>query len=60
MGVSVTGHPSGTAKDIEETMHFAVLSGVRAWIEQLPLSHAADGYAAMEQGRSHYRAVLNM
>ena len=32
--LSVTGHPSGTARDIEETMHFAVLSGVRARIEQ--------------------------
>jgi D-arabinose 1-dehydrogenase-like Zn-dependent alcohol dehydrogenase len=59
-GLSIIGHPSGTAKDIEETMHFAVLSGVRAWIEQLPLSQAADGYAAMEQGRSHYRTVLTV
>lgn len=28
--LSVTGHPSGTARDVEETMRFAVLSGVRA------------------------------
>ena len=41
-------------------MHFAVLSGVRTWVEELPLSRAADGYAAMEQGRSHYRTVLTM
>ena len=59
-GLSVIGHPSGTAKDVEDTMHFAVLSGVRAWIEELPLSQAADGYAAMEHGRSHYRTVLTM
>ena len=59
-GLSVIGHPSGTAKDVEDTMHFAVLSGVRAWIEELPLSQAAEGYAAMEQGRSHYRTVLTM
>jgi D-arabinose 1-dehydrogenase-like Zn-dependent alcohol dehydrogenase len=59
-GLSIVGHPSGTAKDVEETMHFAVLSGVRAWIEELPLAQAADGYAAMEQGRSHYRTVLTM
>ncbi|CAM4324102.1 Alcohol dehydrogenase [Mycobacterium basiliense] len=57
-GISVTGHPAGTAKDIEETMHFAVLSGVRAWIEERPLAQAAEGYAAMEQGRTHYRIVL--
>jgi D-arabinose 1-dehydrogenase-like Zn-dependent alcohol dehydrogenase len=59
-GLSIVGHPSGTAKDVEDTMHFAVLSGVRAWIEELPLSQAAEGYAAMEQGRAHYRTVLTM
>jgi alcohol dehydrogenase len=58
--LSVTGHPSGTARDVEETMHFAVLSGVRAWIEQRPLAEAADAYAAMEQGRPRYRLVLTM
>ena len=59
-GLSIVGHPSGTAKDVEDTMHFAVLSGVRAWIEELPLSRAAEGYAALEQGRAHYRTVLTM
>jgi alcohol dehydrogenase len=59
-GLSITGHPSGTARDVEETMYFAVLSGVRAWIEQRPLAEAADAYAAMEQGRPRYRLVLTM
>ncbi|OBK19970.1 alcohol dehydrogenase [Mycobacterium asiaticum] len=59
-GLSVIGHPSGTAKDVEETMHFALLSGVRAWIEELPLERAAEGYAALEQGRAHYRTVLTV
>ncbi|ORV18470.1 alcohol dehydrogenase [Mycobacterium celatum] len=59
-GLSIVGHPSGTAKEVEETMQFAVLSGVRAWIEELPLSQAADGYAALEQGRAHYRTVLTV
>src|SRR5947209_7920964 len=59
-GLSVVGHPSGTAKDVEDTMHFAVLSGVRAWIEELPLSQAAEGYAVLEQGRARYRTVLTM
>lgn len=59
-GLSIVGHPSGTAKEVEETMQFAVLSGVRAWIDELPLSQAADGYAALEQGRAHYRTVLTM
>jgi D-arabinose 1-dehydrogenase-like Zn-dependent alcohol dehydrogenase len=59
-GLSIIGHPSGTAKEIEDTMQFAVLSGVRAWIEELPLAQAAEGYAALEQGRAHYRTVLTM
>ena len=59
-GLSITGHPSGTARDVEETMQFAVLSGVRAWIEERPLAEAADAYAAMEQGRPRYRIVLTM
>ncbi len=59
-GLSVVGHPSGTARDVEDTMHFAVLSGVRAWIEELPLAQAAEGYAAMEEGRTRYRTVLTM
>jgi D-arabinose 1-dehydrogenase-like Zn-dependent alcohol dehydrogenase len=59
-GLSIVGHPSGTSKDVEDTMHFAVLSGVRAWTQELPLAQAAEGYAAMEHGRAHYRTVLTM
>jgi D-arabinose 1-dehydrogenase-like Zn-dependent alcohol dehydrogenase len=59
-GLSIIGHPSGTASEIEDTMQFAVQSGVRAWIEELPLAQAAEGYAALEQGRAHYRTVLTV
>jgi alcohol dehydrogenase len=59
-GLSVTGHPSGTARDVEETMHFAVLSGVRAQIEERPLADAAEAYATMDEGRARYRVVLTM
>src|SRR5215207_4621386 len=59
-GLSVTGHPSGTSRDVEETMHFALLSGVRAWIEERPLTEAAEAYAAMDEGRARYRMVLTM
>ncbi|MFG1933103.1 alcohol dehydrogenase catalytic domain-containing protein [Mycobacterium sp. NPDC048908] len=59
-GTSVQGHPSGTSRDVEETMHFAVLTGVRAWIEERPLAEAADAYAAMDEGRARYRMVLTM
>ena len=59
-GRQVTGHPSGTSRDVEETMHFAVLTGVRAWIEERPLAEAADAYAAMAEGRARYRMILTM
>jgi alcohol dehydrogenase len=59
-GLSITGHPSGTAREVEETMQFAVMSGVRAWIEERPLAQAAEAYAAMEQGRPRYRMVITV
>jgi alcohol dehydrogenase len=59
-GRRVTGHPSGTARDVEETMHFAALSGVRAKIEERPLAEAAEAYSAMLEGRARYRMVLIM
>ncbi|MFE9324345.1 alcohol dehydrogenase catalytic domain-containing protein [Nocardia sp. NPDC052278] len=59
-GLSVTGHASGTARDIEETMQFAVQSGVRTRIQQRPLDQAAEAYTAMEQGRARYRMVLTV
>ncbi len=59
-GRRVSGHPSGTARDVEETMGFAVQSGVRARIEERPLAEAAAAYEAMEHGRARYRMVLTM
>lgn len=59
-GLRVSGHPSGTSRDVEETMRFAVQSGVRAQIEERPLTEATEAYAAMEQGRVRYRGVLTM
>lgn len=59
-GRSLVGHPSGTSRDVEETMHFAVQSGVRARIEERPLAEAAEAYAAMAEGRARYRMVLTM
>ena len=59
-GRRVSGHPSGTARDVEETMHFALQAGVRAQIEEMALAEAAQAYAAMEEGRARYRMVLTM
>jgi alcohol dehydrogenase len=57
---SVIGHPSGSTAAIEDTMQFALLSGVRARIEEKPLAEAAEAYAAMDDGRARYRMVLTM
>ncbi len=59
-GLSVSGHPSGTSRDVEETMHFAVLSGVRAMVEERPLAEAAEAFEAMDSGRARYRMVLTV
>jgi alcohol dehydrogenase len=59
-GYSVTGHPAGTARDVEETMQFAVLAGVRARIEERPLADAAQAYRDADEGRARYRMVLTM
>ena len=57
-GLSVVGHPSGTARDVEETLHFALLTGVRAMVEERPLGQAAEAFEAMDAGRARYRMVL--
>jgi alcohol dehydrogenase len=59
-GRRVSGHPSGTSRDVEETMRFAMQSGVRAMIEKRPLAEAAEAYGTMTQGRARYRMVLTM
>ena len=59
-GLSVTGHPSGTAREVEETMAFAVQAGIRATTQELPLAEAGEAYAAMSEGRARYRMVLTM
>jgi alcohol dehydrogenase len=41
-------------------MNFAVLSGVRAQVQERPLEEASDAYAAMDGGHARYRMVLTM
>ena len=55
---TITGHSSGTAADIEETMRFAQLAGVSVWVEEAPLSDAPAAYAAMMEGTPRFRKVL--
>jgi D-arabinose 1-dehydrogenase-like Zn-dependent alcohol dehydrogenase len=55
---SLRGWPSGTSSDSEDTMRFAVLCGVRAQIEVMPLSDAQAAYDRMMSGAARFRVVL--
>ncbi len=55
---SVVGHPNGTAKDSEDTLAFASLTGIQPMIEEFPLERAAEGYERMLSGQARFRAVL--
>jgi D-arabinose 1-dehydrogenase-like Zn-dependent alcohol dehydrogenase len=57
---SLSGWPSGTARDSEDTMRFSVSSGVRPMIESFPLERAADAYDRMMSGKARFRVVLTM
>ena len=57
---SITGWPSGTAIDSEDTLKFAAATGVRPMIETFPLEKAADAYEHMMSGKVRFRAVLKI
>ncbi|GLW11501.1 alcohol dehydrogenase [Microtetraspora sp. NBRC 13810] len=52
------GHASGTSREVEETMRFAALSGVRAMTEQVPLEQAPAAFDKMLAGDARFRMVL--
>ncbi len=55
---TVHGHPSGTAKDVEDTLRFAALTGVRPMTETFPLEEITTGYERMMSGDARFRVVL--
>jgi D-arabinose 1-dehydrogenase-like Zn-dependent alcohol dehydrogenase len=55
---SVKAWPSGTCADSEDTLRFAVQTGVRAMIETLPLERAPEGFERMMSGKARFRVVL--
>ncbi len=57
---SLQGWASGTPADIEDTLRFSELSGVRPMIEMYPLEKAAEAYERMMSGKAQFRAVLTM
>ncbi|HUA32928.1 MAG TPA: alcohol dehydrogenase [Candidatus Binataceae bacterium] len=57
---TITGWPSGTAKDSEDALNFAALTGVRPMIEVFPLARASEGYDHMMSGKVRFRSVLKV
>lgn len=55
---TIHGHPSGTAKDVEDTMRFAALTGVRPMTETYGLDEIGAGYDRMLSGKARFRVVL--
>jgi alcohol dehydrogenase len=56
--ISVRGRAAGTAAEIEETMRFALATGVRSRNEIVPLEAAAAAHERMLAGQARYRMVL--
>ncbi len=59
-GKTVQGWASGAAADIEDTLGFSALSGVRPMIETYPLADAGKAYERMTSGQARFRVVLTM
>jgi D-arabinose 1-dehydrogenase-like Zn-dependent alcohol dehydrogenase len=57
---TVTGWPSGTGMDSEDTLNFSALTGVKPMIEVYPLEKADEGYERMMSGKARFRAVIAM
>ncbi|MGW4565657.1 alcohol dehydrogenase [Streptomyces sp. NPDC004561] len=57
-GRVVRGHPSGTSQDVEDTMAFSALQGIRPMTEIVPLTDADEAYQKMLSGSARFRMVL--
>ncbi|MFC5722881.1 alcohol dehydrogenase [Streptomyces gamaensis] len=57
-GLTVHGHPSGTAQDVEDTMAFSALTGVRPMTETVPLEDVGEAFERMLSGAARFRMVL--
>ncbi|MCW9711525.1 alcohol dehydrogenase [Aliifodinibius salicampi] len=57
---SISGWPSGDAKDSEETLSFSALTDVTPEIETFPLEKANEAYDRMINNEARFRVVLEM
>ena len=57
---SIKGWYSGTSIDMQDTLAFSVLTGVRSMNEVVPLERVAEGYDRMMSGKARFRVVLHI
>ena len=57
---TVSGWPSGTGMDSEDTLNFSALTGVKPMLETYPLEQAEEAYNRMMSGKARFRVVLQV
>ncbi|MCU7827287.1 alcohol dehydrogenase [Kitasatospora sp. DSM 101779] len=57
-GKIIRGHPSGTARDVQDTMEFSLLHGIRPMVETVPLEGVTAAYDRMLAGAASFRMVV--
>jgi D-arabinose 1-dehydrogenase-like Zn-dependent alcohol dehydrogenase len=57
---NISGWPSGTSADSEDTLRFSAQSDVKAMIETYPLARAPEAYERMMSGKARFRVVITM
>lgn len=57
-GYVVSGSLTGSPRDIEETMAFAVTNEIAPVTERMPLDEAAEAASRLQHGRARFRIVL--
>lgn len=55
---SVSGWPSGSSIDSQDTMDFCALTGVRSMNEVFPLEKVSEAYDRMMSGKAQFRVVV--
>jgi D-arabinose 1-dehydrogenase-like Zn-dependent alcohol dehydrogenase len=57
---SAVGWPSGHARDVEDTIAFTKLHGIKCVVESFKFEEAQKGYERMLSGDVRFRSVLVM
>ncbi|MBN9225743.1 MULTISPECIES: alcohol dehydrogenase [Legionella] len=57
---SIKGWASGSAIDVEETLQFCALTGIRPMIQQYPLAQTEKAFEDMMTNKVRFRAVIMM